>query len=146
VLYVSRTGDLAQQLDSDTLADHINNYMHPQALIVDASGPEDDYFLSGIRKQAPASGIPLIVLPENAHSRLAWITKLDSSSLAGTNTYKPSYQVMADIESSLGQDQHRHPNPRDSRRLWKPHPSPQVTVSRRFLGWPNSPVDYRSAV
>jgi hypothetical protein len=88
VLYVSRTGELAQ-LDSDTLADHINNYMHPQALVVDASGPENEYFLSGIRKQASTSDIPLIELPENAHSRLAWITKLDSSSLAGTNIYKP---------------------------------------------------------
>ncbi|KAK4156527.1 hypothetical protein C8A00DRAFT_12560 [Chaetomidium leptoderma] len=61
---------------------YINNYMHPQALVVDASGSEHDYFLAGIRKQAPVLGIPLIELPENAHSRLAWITKLDSSSLA----------------------------------------------------------------
>jgi hypothetical protein len=62
--------------------------MHPQALIVDASGLEEDYFLAGVRKQAPVSGIPLVELPGDAHSRLAWITKLDSSSLAGTNTKK----------------------------------------------------------
>ncbi|KAK4103594.1 hypothetical protein N658DRAFT_494095 [Parathielavia hyrcaniae] len=61
---------------------HINVYMHPQAVIVDASDLEEDYFLVGIRKQAAASGISLIELPEQAHSKLAWVTKLDSSSLA----------------------------------------------------------------
>ncbi|KAK4236208.1 hypothetical protein C8A03DRAFT_35908 [Achaetomium macrosporum] len=61
---------------------HISNYMHPQALVVDASWTEEDYFLSAVRKQAPVSKIPLIELPEKAHSRLGWITKLDSSSLA----------------------------------------------------------------
>ncbi|KAL1842068.1 hypothetical protein VTJ49DRAFT_6138 [Mycothermus thermophilus] len=61
---------------------HINEHMHPQALIVDASGSEEDYFLAGARQQTSVSGITLIELPENAHSRLGWITKLDSSSLA----------------------------------------------------------------
>ena len=66
--------------------DHINKYMHPQALLVDVSGMEEDYFLASIRKQAPISGIPLIELPEHAPSRLGWIVKLDSSSLAGKGT------------------------------------------------------------
>ncbi|KAK4227859.1 hypothetical protein QBC38DRAFT_476745 [Podospora fimiseda] len=61
---------------------HINNYMHPQTILIDVSGEEEDFFLGSIRKQAPKSGIPIIELPENAHSRLGWITKLDSSSLA----------------------------------------------------------------
>ncbi|KAL2153283.1 hypothetical protein VTH82DRAFT_4438 [Thermothelomyces myriococcoides] len=61
---------------------HIHKYMHPQAVIVDASDSEEDYFLSGIRRQAADSRIPLIELPENARSRLSWITQLDSSSLA----------------------------------------------------------------
>ncbi|KAG7287852.1 hypothetical protein NEMBOFW57_007369 [Staphylotrichum longicolle] len=64
-------------------AHHINNYMHPQAMIIDASGLEEDYFLTSMRKQAPDSGIPLIELPENSVTQLAWISKLDSSSLAG---------------------------------------------------------------
>lgn len=57
--------------------------MHPQALIVDAS-MEENYFLTAARKRAPELNIPLIELPQHAPSRLAWITKLDSSSLAGT--------------------------------------------------------------
>jgi hypothetical protein len=58
--------------------------MHPQALVVDASELEEDFFLAGIRKQAPVSDLPVIEIAENARSRLAWITKLDSLSLAGT--------------------------------------------------------------
>lgn len=57
--------------------------MHPQVMFIDNSGEEADYFVKGIRKQAPQTGIPVIELPEDAHSRLGWITKLDSASLAG---------------------------------------------------------------
>ncbi|KAK3906891.1 hypothetical protein C8A05DRAFT_40343 [Staphylotrichum tortipilum] len=64
---------------------HIHNYMHPQALVVDTSELEEDFFLAGIRKQAPVSGIPMIEIAEDTRSRLAWITKLDSSSLAVWN-------------------------------------------------------------
>lgn len=66
--------------------DHINNYMHPQAMIIDASGLEEDYFLTSMRKQAPDLSIPLIELPENSITQLGWISKLDSSSLAGAYT------------------------------------------------------------
>lgn len=69
--------------DKTVVVVHINTFMHPQAMLVDASGVEDDYFLAAIRKQAPILNIPLIELPENAHSRLGWLTKLDSSSLGG---------------------------------------------------------------
>ncbi len=68
---------------ADNRLDHIHSYMHPQALVIDASDLEEDYFVAGIRKQAPASGVPVIEIPQNARSRLAWITKLDSLSLAG---------------------------------------------------------------
>jgi hypothetical protein len=68
--------------------------MHPQAVVIDASGLEEDYFLAGFRKQAPAEGIPLIELPKNAHSRLAWIMKLDSSSLAGRKARTRLYGLM----------------------------------------------------
>ena len=69
--------------------DHIHRYMHPQALVVDTSELEEDFFLAGIMKQAPDSGVPVIEIAENARSRLAWIAKLDSSSLAGRATTHP---------------------------------------------------------
>jgi len=58
-------------------------------MFIDNSGEEADYFVKGIRKQAPKTSIPVIDLPENAHSRLGWITKLDSASLAGERFSRP---------------------------------------------------------
>lgn len=60
--------------------------MHPQAVFVDSSGDEDEYFLPAARAQASEEGFPLIELPESAQKRLGWITKLDSASLAGKET------------------------------------------------------------
>ncbi|KAL2264322.1 hypothetical protein VTK26DRAFT_7288 [Humicola hyalothermophila] len=61
---------------------YIQNYMHPQAMFVDVSGPEEDYFLAAARNRALELGIPLVELPEHAYSTLSWVTKLDSSSLS----------------------------------------------------------------
>lgn len=63
---------------------HINNYMHPQAIIVDSSEVEEPLFLSSLRRQAKDMHLasPIIELPEHAEDRLAWITKLDARSLA----------------------------------------------------------------
>ncbi|KAK3688525.1 hypothetical protein B0T22DRAFT_459652 [Podospora appendiculata] len=64
---------------------HIHAYMHPQAMLVGASIAEEGYFLDAISKKARALGIPLLQLPEGSPKRLAWMTKLDSSSLASWN-------------------------------------------------------------
>ena len=63
---------------------HINYYMHPQAVIIDNSGNEDDYFIKGLRGQANILGKTLIELPENAEQNVRWITRLDGSSLRCT--------------------------------------------------------------
>ncbi|KAK3294774.1 uncharacterized protein B0H64DRAFT_425431 [Chaetomium fimeti] len=81
---------------------HINMYMHPQAVVIDGSGVEEDYFLAGVRKQAPVLGMPLIELPKNAHSRLAWITKLDASSLAAWDKTSIDIVIHAPSASSGG--------------------------------------------
>lgn len=57
--------------------------MHPQAIIVDGSSTEEEYFLRAMRKKADDEGMPLVELPEFAPNKLAWVTKLDSASLAG---------------------------------------------------------------
>lgn len=63
--------------------DHIHSYMHPQAVIVDASTIENDYFLRAIRMQANGMGVPVMDLPQDSQKHLAYMTKLDSSSLSG---------------------------------------------------------------
>ncbi|KAK3390382.1 hypothetical protein B0H63DRAFT_519608 [Podospora didyma] len=61
---------------------HINTWMHPQVVLVDSSSAEEPFFLNAMRIQAPLKNIPLIELPENAPKQLAWVSKLDSASLA----------------------------------------------------------------
>jgi hypothetical protein len=68
---------------TDLSIDHINMYMHPQAIIVDGSSTEEDFFLEAMRTKTHALGNPLIELPKSASKHLAWMTKLDSASLAG---------------------------------------------------------------
>lgn len=57
--------------------------MHPQAVIMDGSKTEDDFFLRGIREKGAEFKANLIEIPDIASKRLLWLTKLDSSSLAG---------------------------------------------------------------
>lgn len=68
--------------------------MHPQAVIVDGTNAEDDAFLTGFQDQIRATGAALIELPERANTRLAWLTKLDASSLAGSSRFprSPTFQ------------------------------------------------------
>lgn len=61
---------------------HIQNYMHPQVAIVDASDQEEKWFQKGVRRQADFMGVPVIELPEDGVKQLSWMTKLDSASLA----------------------------------------------------------------
>jgi hypothetical protein len=68
------------------LLDHINSYVHPQAVIVDASAVENDYFLKAIRMQARGMGVSVIDLPQGSQKHLNYLTKLDSSSLSGKAT------------------------------------------------------------
>lgn len=62
---------------------HVNNYMHPQAMFIDATPKEESYFLSGFRDQARSMKSAIVELPERAPTRLSWISKLDSAALAG---------------------------------------------------------------
>lgn len=62
---------------------HINNFIHPQATIIDVSGEEEAWFSKGIKGRALTLGRTIIELPENSEQNLMWLTLLDSSSLSG---------------------------------------------------------------
>ncbi|RSL50461.1 hypothetical protein CEP54_011922 [Fusarium duplospermum] len=64
---------------------YINNFMHPQAIIVDGSHLEDDFFLRSIRDQVMGTKSALIELPDKPETRFSWISKLDASSLSAWN-------------------------------------------------------------
>jgi hypothetical protein len=69
------------EVSSSAALGHIDNYMHPQAVIIDISGKEDLFFLKASRERASLLGKTLIELPDDAEQSLRWITRLDSSSL-----------------------------------------------------------------
>lgn len=60
--------------------------MHPQAIIIDSSSIEESYFLSGIRDKIRDTEATLIELSEKTAQRFSWLSKLDSSALAGKST------------------------------------------------------------
>lgn len=64
-------------------ADFVNTYMHPQAIFIDSTSAEHDYFLGAVRDQVSSTRSALIELPERPRPSLAWISKLDSAALSG---------------------------------------------------------------
>lgn len=66
---------------------HFDSYMHPQAVFIDSSAAEEDYFLSAARDMVRRTRSALIELPENPRTSLAWVTKLDAAALSGRSYY-----------------------------------------------------------
>jgi hypothetical protein len=62
---------------------HINTFVHPQAVFIDASGEEEMFFLRGLKDRASSLGRTVIEMPDGAEQNLMWTTLLDSASLSG---------------------------------------------------------------
>lgn len=84
--YSTISTDFRMGVSSSAALNHINNYMHPQAVIIDASDDENDFFLRAFREKTNALDISLIELPKNAEQDLMWLTRLDHASLQAWNT------------------------------------------------------------
>lgn len=69
--------------------------MHPQAILVDSTSDEEQFFLSAVRDEARGTPAALIELPSRPGDSLAWVTKLDSSSLFGRSFAGSSFQLSA---------------------------------------------------
>ncbi|RKL02934.1 hypothetical protein BFJ68_g11723 [Fusarium oxysporum] len=83
--YASTSSELRLKLAAIRAFFYVENFMHPQAIIVDSTQKEEDYFLQAIRDQITGTRSALIELPEKPETRLAWISKLDASALAAWN-------------------------------------------------------------
>lgn len=62
---------------------HVNNFVHPQATLIDGSGDEEPFFLKGLRSRAVGLGRTVIELPPDVEQNMMWLTLLDSASLSG---------------------------------------------------------------
>lgn len=77
--------------------------MHPQAVIIDSSATEESYFLSGVRDKIRDMESTLIELSEKTAQGSSWLSKLDSSALAGKTTRKDAILVFTHILTTFGQ-------------------------------------------
>ena len=75
--------DYRMEVSCSAGLNHINNFVHPQAVFIDGAGQEEQYFLKGVRERANSLERTLIELPDNAEQTLMWITRLDSAALSG---------------------------------------------------------------
>ncbi|KAI9713212.1 MAG: hypothetical protein M1820_001198 [Bogoriella megaspora] len=71
---------------------HINQYMHPQIIIVDGSSQEDNYFLKAITSKSNSQNTPVLQIPAGKADDLRWITRLDSGALRAW--YQPSIDIL----------------------------------------------------
>ncbi|KAK5132293.1 hypothetical protein LTR08_009201 [Meristemomyces frigidus] len=81
---------------------HINDFMHPQAMIMDDSMAEDTFFTRAMRGKARELGRALIEVPSGRYEEFFWMTRLDSGSLS--NWFEPVIDVLihAPTDSSGG--------------------------------------------
>jgi hypothetical protein len=61
--------------------EHIQEFMHPQAVIMDDSSLENQWFTRQVRAKAAKFEWTVIELPVGASERLHWISRLDTQSL-----------------------------------------------------------------
>ncbi|KAK5121513.1 hypothetical protein LTR85_005346 [Meristemomyces frigidus] len=71
---------------------HINDFMHPQAIVMDDSKVEDMFFIRAMRNKASEYGRSLIEVPAGRYEEFMWMTRLDSGSLG--NWFKPSIDIL----------------------------------------------------
>ncbi|KAF1972178.1 hypothetical protein BU23DRAFT_555416 [Bimuria novae-zelandiae CBS 107.79] len=75
------SSDTRAELSVMAAMTHINNYLHPQAAIMDDAHSEDGFLVRGVRAKTEALRMPLIEIPRDKSENMMWITKLDAGSL-----------------------------------------------------------------
>ncbi|KAM0702096.1 hypothetical protein Q7P35_011006 [Cladosporium inversicolor] len=81
---------------------HINEFMHPQAIITDDSLVEDAPFTRAMRAKGKEYDHPVIEIPEDAYEDFLWMTRLDSGSLSCWHKPQIDILIHAPRDSSGG--------------------------------------------
>ena len=71
---------------------HIQEYIHPQVMIMDDSSKEEAYFSKAMRIKAKDMGKALIEVPRGRYEEFLWLTKLDAGSLA--HWFSPTIDIV----------------------------------------------------
>ncbi|EPE34847.1 hypothetical protein GLAREA_10542 [Glarea lozoyensis ATCC 20868] len=83
--FSQQSSDYRMEVVTSAGYNHINNFVHPQATIIDGSGDEEPFMFKGLKLRALALGKTLIELPKDSEQNLMWLTRLDSTSLSAWN-------------------------------------------------------------
>lgn len=76
---------------------HMNDYMHPQAIIMDDSAKEDPSFTRGLRSKTAELEKPLIEITSGKYEHMLWMMRLEANSIS--NWFKPSFDIVVQAPS-----------------------------------------------
>ncbi|EMC91587.1 hypothetical protein BAUCODRAFT_78758 [Baudoinia panamericana UAMH 10762] len=71
---------------------HVWDFMHPQAMIMDDSSEEDDFFVRAMRLEGAKMRRPIIEIPTGRYEEFFWMTRLDSGGLR--NWFRPTIDIL----------------------------------------------------
>lgn len=71
---------------------HINEWMHPQVIIMDDSSVENQFFTRAVRSRAKEYQKAVIEVPAGRYEDFLWMARLDSGSLA--NWFRPQIDIL----------------------------------------------------
>ena len=79
---------------------HMENFMHPQAVVTSAADTEDAFFSNAISRKSRDLHQTHIELPKRSIETLSWFTRLEASSLRAWHTATVDIVIQAPQESS----------------------------------------------
>lgn len=92
--YSAWSTDLRMEISVGASLGHIHSFVHPQVMITDDPGKENQFFVKAIRAKAKEIGRAVIELPADA-GEIMWITRLDSGSLQGEHRWSSALPVFS---------------------------------------------------
>lgn len=90
--YAEYSSDKRAEVSVTGAMKHINDFIHPQAIVMDDSSLEDSFFARAMKAKARSIGRALIEIPEGRYEDFLWLTRLDSGSLA--SWHRPQIDIL----------------------------------------------------
>ncbi|GAB7361669.1 hypothetical protein MBLNU230_g1719t1 [Neophaeotheca triangularis] len=79
---------------------HIQEFMHPQAIIMDDSAVENQFFTRAVRTRGQEYRKAVIEVPSGRYEDFLWLTRLDSGSLA--SWFRPQIDILVQAPQHSG--------------------------------------------
>ncbi|KAF2432644.1 hypothetical protein EJ08DRAFT_648077 [Tothia fuscella] len=98
--YAKYSSDFRAEAYVASAVDHIQSYMHPQAVITDDSIVEDSFFVRQLRLKSVELGFSIIEIPQDKSDRLKWIARLEARSLAAWHMTNVDVLVHSPVDAS----------------------------------------------